>query len=135
MALLAEAQPLERSRRRDVARIDIGFEPMEVKAVERIGDQRAQRLVHQALAPGRSRQRVAELGAAAAPVEVKERAGADQRAIVVALDPELQRVAAAIAGADVLHVRASCGSTIGGLLQKRITSRSENIANSTARPR
>src|SRR4029453_2804576 len=105
-ALLAESQAFKRSRRRDIAGINIGFDPIEAKAVERIGQEGVQRLVHQALAPGRARQCVAELGPAAAPMEMKERAGSDQRAIAIALDPELQGIAGAIARADVLHVQS-----------------------------
>src|SRR6478672_11624341 len=76
-ALLREAESFEQTRRRPVARIDLGFQAAQAQRAERAADKSFERFSHETSAPEDAPQNVAQFCPRAAFFEPEQKAGAD----------------------------------------------------------
>ena len=86
--LPSEAKALQAPGGWFVARIDVGFDAVELELREAEFEERQQRFVHVPVAPGEVGQPVAYLGAPALPIDLEERAVPEEPPILPALDAE-----------------------------------------------
>lgn len=87
--------------------VDVRFDPVQVHPLEAEADERPQRLVHVAAAPGPGSRRVAEFGAAATGGQIEQGALPDYAFLFASLDREGEVVAVFERG------HAPCGEIVG----------------------